>query len=159
MTQGERYMNETERKIKLARLNLYRENIYAIKKLEEEIAELREIQMSARSSANDGMPKGSISNGDLSAYMARIDSLCESIAEKQRKRIRLYNVLTEWISELPDRTERDVLYYRYIRRIRFDVIARMIGYSERQMFRVHRSALDNLSIPNTHEENGERKEE
>ena len=139
-------MDRQEREKKEEYLNQYRDNVRYIYRLTEEIAELRELKMSASAVANDGMPKGS-DQRDLSDYMVRIDSMIQERKNEIRKRMLLFDEISKKIKSLKNQNEDDVMFYKYIRRKNFAEIAEKMNYSERHTRRIHNKALEHLSIP------------
>lgn len=116
-----------------------------VHRLTEEIAELRELKMSASAGANDGMPRGSCQN-DLSGYVAQIDAMIRSLKSERGERIMMFNDITRRIKTLENKNEDDVLFYRYIKGMAFWEIAEKMMFSERQIHRIHSKALEHLRI-------------
>lgn len=139
-------MDRQEREKKEEYLDQYRDNVRYIHRLTEEIAELRELKMSASAVANDGMPRGS-DQSDLSDYMARIDSMIQERKNEIIKRILLFDEISKKIKSLKNKNEDDVVFYKYIRRKNFAEIAEKMNYSERHTRRIHNKALEHLRIP------------
>lgn len=139
-------MDRQEREKKEEYLNQYRDNVRHIHRLTEEIAELRELKMSASAVANDGMPRGG-DQRDLSDYMVRIDSMIQDRENEIRKRVMLFDDILKKIKSLKNKNEDDVMFYKYIRRKNFAEIAEKMNYSERHTRRIHNKALEHLIIP------------
>ena len=139
-------MDRQEREKKEEYLNQYRDNVRYIHRLTEEIAELRELKMSASAVANDGMPRGG-DQRDLSDYMVRIDSMIQDRENEFRKRVMLFDDILKKIKSLKNQNEDDVMFYKYIRRKNFAEIAEKMNYSERHTRRIHSNALEHLRIP------------
>lgn len=144
-------MDRQEREKKEEYLNQYRDNVRYIHRLTEEIAELRELKMSASAVSNDGMPRGG-DQRDLSDYMVRIDSMIQERENEFRKRVMLFDDILKKIKSLKNQNEDDVMFYKYIRRKNFAEIAEKMNYSERHTRRIHNKALEHLRIP---EEDGD----
>lgn len=134
-------MNEQKKEY----LNGYRRHVRRINRIEAEIAEIREMRASI-SVNNDGMPSGS-NQTDLSAYVAQLDRLERELIEERNNRIITYKDIEKRIKNLKSRNENDVLFYRYIAGLSWWEIAEKLGYSERQIYRMHGKALMNLKIP------------
>ena len=94
---------------------------------------------------NDGMPHGS-GQGDLSGYAAQLDALEEKLYQEGVEQVKTYKDISWRISQLPDENERDVMFYRYIKGLRFWEIADQMGYDERQIHRFHGRALAHVNI-------------
>ena len=138
-------MTENERKKEY--LKRYREHIRNIRRIEEEIAELRTMKVSI-SVNNDGMPHGS-GQCDLSDYAAELDRLEHDLLRERYHRVAAYKEISGQIKSLSDEMERDVLFYRYIKGRNWWEIAEKMGYSERQIHRYHGNALAHFQIPET----------
>lgn len=101
------------------------------------------------------MPKGTATPRDLSDYVVKYESLLEKL---QRERIKKANVqieITNVIMELKkgqDETDRQLaqdktlLYLRYIRDMKWEEIMDEMGYSWKQIHRIHGRALQNVEI-------------
>ena len=144
-------MDRQEREKKKEYLRQYIAHVRRVHRLSEEIAELRELKMSASAGANDGMPRGS-EQSDLSGYMAQIDRMIRDRRAERGERIMLFNDITARIKALKDRNEDDVLFYKYIRGMAFWEIAEKMNYSERQTRRIHNKALEHLRMPEEDED-------
>ena len=115
--------NENDRKKQF--LKGYRIKTRKIHRIEAEIDEIRSMKMYP-SVKSDGMPHGG-GQGDLSGYAAE---LCE-------KEEKLYEEGVD---------QRDVLFYRYIKGLRFWEIAQKMDYSEDWIYKLHGRALQHLKI-------------
>lgn len=125
-------------------LKSYRKALIAEKAIEEEIRQLRLDKM-CPSVIQDGMPHAS-GSGDLSGYMARVDELMKELQESLEKRLQLRRQITEAIERMGDETEKTVLRLRYIHCKTWEQVAVDIGYSWKQMHRIHSRALDNFKM-------------
>lgn len=139
-------MDRQEREKKKEYLRQYIVHVRRVHRLTEEIAELRELKMSASSGANDGMPRGS-DKSDLSDYMAQIDSMIQELENERGERIMMFFDIRRRIKKLENKNEDDVLFYKYIKGKAFWEIAEKMMYSERQIRRIHSRALEHLRIP------------
>ncbi len=138
-------MGYTENEIKKKYLGGYRGHVRRIRRIEEELAELRAMKMSVAVN-NDGMPHGS-SQSDMSGYAARLDQMeCRLVQEKGR-RLKGYREISDRINGLASENERDVLFYRYIKGFAWWEIAEKMNYSERWVLKIHGRALAHLEIP------------
>ncbi len=116
----------------------------AEREIREEIDDLRMNKMFP-TLIQDGMPHGS-SCLDLSEYAAQLDELLAELKAQMEQRIRLRKEITAKIEEMPDETEKTVLRLRYIRWLRWEQIAEKMGYSFRNITRIHGKALQDLKI-------------
>lgn len=122
----------------------YQREKQKLKRLEEELAELRLSKM-CPSANQDGMPHASGSS-DLSGYMVQIDKLERKIQKARYQRIRKFKEIRDRIERLEDENEKDVLMYRYIKGLKWEDIAVKMGYSWKQIHRFHSNALENFKM-------------
>lgn len=111
----------------------------AEREIREEIDDLRMNKMFP-ALIQDGMPHGS-SCGDLSAYAAQLDELLVELKDQMEKRIRIRREITRKIESMRDETEKTVLRRRYIQWLRWEQIAERMGYSLRNITKIHGKAL------------------
>ena len=128
--------NENEQK--KAYLRGYRKHGKRIKRIEAEIAEIRSMKMYP-SMNNDGMPHGS-------GYAAELREKEDKLYYEGVEQVKTYNDISGRIRELEDEDERDVLFYRYIKGLRFWEIAQAMDYSEDWIYKLHGRALWHLNI-------------
>lgn len=133
----EQYKEENDRK--KAYLKRYHAAELAEKEIREEIDDLRMNKMFP-ALIQDGMPHGS-SCMDLSEYAAQLDELLDNLKAQMEQRIRLKKEITQKIEEMPDETEKTVLRLRYIRWMKWEQIAERMGYSLRNITKIHGKAL------------------
>lgn len=117
----------------------------AVKRLEEQIEELRKEKMYPSAVISD-MPRGAGNQKDMSDYMAALDSLIARLVKAKYNRIKAYTEIQEKIDMLTDEVEQDVLYQKYIKGYSFERIADGLGYSWRQTIRIHGNALAHIKI-------------
>lgn len=115
-----------------------------LQRLEEELTELRLDKM-CPSVIQDGMPHAS-GGGDLSGYMAKVDTLERKILKARYKRIQKLKGIKDRIECLENENEKDVLMYRYIRGMKWEDISVRMGYSWKQIHRFHSNALENFKM-------------
>lgn len=113
-------------------------------RLEEQLQELRLNKM-CPSVVQDGMPHGS-GGGDLSGYAAKVDELEEEIKEAANECIEQLKAIRDKIEQLQDENEKDVLNYRYICGMKWEEIAVKMGYTYRNITKIHGKALINFCI-------------
>jgi DNA-directed RNA polymerase specialized sigma subunit len=133
----EQYKEENDRK--KAYLKRYHAAELAEKEIREEIDDLRMNKMFP-ALIQDGMPHGS-SCMDLSEYAAQLDELLTELKDKMEQRIRIRREITQRIEAMRDETEKTVLRLRYIRWMKWEQIAERMGYSLRNITKIHGKAL------------------
>ena len=138
---------KTENEQKKEYLWSYKEHVRRVNRISEEIKELRETMMSVRAINYDGMHHGSGGQGDLSGGVARIRGLIDELKRERELRIMTYQDIVWRIKKLRSRNEDDVLFYRYIKGMEWYEIAEAMGYSERQIHRIHGNALAHFQLP------------
>ena len=94
------------------------------------------------------MPHGN-ETSDLSSYIVRLEKKEEALEKAKLEQIATYSSVMEQIEKLPDRDERDVLFFRYIKGLGWQKIADSMCYARSHIFRIHGNALNNLEIPET----------
>lgn len=134
-------MTEAETRRYLLR---YRAEKKKIRRLAEQIEELRESKASARSVNIDPMPKGS-GGSDLSAYAAKLDELERELLEQQKSAGLFLLDTIRAVNGLEAEREREILTLYYIRGFRWEEICTACGYSWRQVFRIRNRAVKNLT--------------
>lgn len=122
----------------------YHAAVLAEKEIQEEIDQLRMDKMFP-GMIQDGMPHGS-SCVDLSAYAVQLEELMDNLKAQMEQRIRLRKEITQKIEEMPDETEKTVLRLRYIRWLKWEQIAGRMGYSWKQIHRIHGKALADFKM-------------
>lgn len=135
---------KTENEQKKEYLRGYRKNGRKIKRIEEEIDEIRNMKMYP-SLNNDGMPHGT-GQSDLSGYAAELREKEDELYVEGVEQVKKFNDITFKINQLENEDERDVLFYRYIRGKQWWEIANAMDYSERWIYELHGRALKNLKI-------------
>lgn len=86
------------------------------------------------------MPHGS-GTSDLSGYAARLDELLRELAAEQEMQMIVYREIRQQIGTVPDATEQEILSRRYLLGQRWEKISVEMGYSYRQVLRLHGFAL------------------
>ena len=117
----------------------------AVIRIEEQLEELRMSKLSPGMSMGDGLPHGSDLR-DLSDYAAKVDELERELIKKRYDRIKSFQKVQAAVEELEDETEKDLLTYRYLKGIKWEEIAVLMGYSWRAVHKIHSRALDHLEI-------------
>lgn len=120
---------------------------YAKKKialLQAQIDELQQIQTSP-TVLLDGMPKGN-KVSDLSSYMAKMDMLLRELEAEREIQMIVYAEICRKIKQMTNVVEKEILTRRYLLGQSWEKIANEMGYSHRQIFRLHCNALKNFCI-------------
>ena len=94
-----------------------------------------------------GMPHGNGNQKDLSDELARIDSLVEKLGAEKESCVESYVSIEKQIKEIKNEDENDVLFYRYVKGLRFWEIAEKMDYSEQWIHKLHGRALAHLKLP------------
>lgn len=131
--------HKEENKKKKEYLRRYHAAELAEREIREEIDDLRMNKMFP-ALIQDGMPHGS-SCMDLSEYAAQLDELLTELKDQMEQRIRIRREITQRIEAMQDETEKTVLRLRYIHWLRWEQIAERMGYSLRNITKIHGKAL------------------
>ena len=125
-------MNNEEKKQYLRRYQTAKRRVGMI---QEEIEELRSSKTSPVG-LGDGMPHGS-GTSDLSGYAARLDELLRELEAEKEMQMVTYREIRQQIGMVPDPTEQEILSRRYLIGQSWEKIAVEMGYSYRNITRVH----------------------
>lgn len=134
-------MNNEEKKQYLRR---YQEAKKRAKRIQEEIDALRSSETSPVG-LGDGLPHGS-GTSDLSGYAARWDELVRELETEKEMQMVTYREIRQQISMVPDPTEQEILSRRYLIGQSWEKIAVEMGYSYRNITRIHGHALQHFEI-------------
>ena len=135
----------TENEKKKLFLKSYLRDKQAVRRIEEQLAELRLSKLYPGMSMGDGMPHGSDMR-DLSDYAAKVDELERELIRKRFDRIQSFRKVQAAIEEIEDETEKDLLTYRYLNGMKWEEIAVKMGYSWKHIHRIHAAALKDLKM-------------
>ena len=122
----------------------YRWNKKRIRRLAEQIEELRTRKAYPGSPSLDAMPHGS-NPSDLSDYAARLDELERRLGEEQVAADRAALEVIETINRLTDEDEKSVLTLYYVRGYRWDRVSVEVSYSWRHVLRLRDQAVKHLA--------------
>ena len=111
------------------------------------MTELRELAKSVKATDYSGMPHGSGNQKDLSDELARIELLEKKLGEEKEKCIESYIAVEKQIKTVQNEDENDVLFYRYVKGLRWWEIAELMGCTDRWVHKLHGKALQHLKIP------------
>lgn len=134
-------MNNEEKKQYLRRYQTAKRRVGMI---QEEIEELRSSKTSPVG-LGDGMPHGS-GTSDLSGYAARLDELLRELEAEKEMQMVTYREIRQQIGMVPDPTEQEILSRRYLIGQSWEKIAVEMGYSYRNIIRVHGYALKHFEL-------------
>lgn len=144
MEQIEMVQDENNRKKEY--LNGYRKAVRRIRRIDEELEELQELAKSVKVTDYSGMPHGGGTSKDLSDELARIDSLKRKLEREKEQGVESYISIEKCIGEVEDEEENDVLFYRYVKGLRWWEIAEKMECTERWVHKLHGRALNRLKI-------------
>lgn len=134
-------MNNEEKKQYLRRYQAAKRRVGLI---QEEIEELRSSKTSPVG-LGDGLPHGS-GTSDLSGYAARWDELVRELEAEKEMQMVTYREIRQQISMVPDPTEQEILSRRYLLNQSWEKIAVEMGYSYRNITRLHGYALKHFEL-------------
>lgn len=134
-------MNNEEKKQYLRR---YQEAKKRAKRIQEEIDALRSSETSPVG-LGDGLPHGS-GTSDLSGYAARWDELVRELEAEKEMQMVTYREIRQQIDMVPDPTEQEILSRRYLIGQSWEKIAVEMGYSYRNITRLHGYALKHFEL-------------
>ena len=134
---------KTENEKKKEFLMSYQKEKRRVRRLEEQLEELRQNKMSP-SVTNDGMPHGT-DKKDLSDYAVKVDEIEQELVAARHSRICAFQEVQRRIEAMEDEREKDVLKYRYLALMKWDKIAIKIQKSYRQVLRIHGTALQHFT--------------
>lgn len=134
-------MNNEEKKQYLRRYQAAKKRA---KMIQEEIEELRSSKTSPVG-LGDGMPHGS-GTSDLSGYAARWDELVRELEAEKEMQMVTYREIRQQIGMVPDPTEQEILSRRYLLNQSWEKIAVEMGYSYRNITRLHGYALKHFEL-------------
>ncbi|EET60404.1 hypothetical protein BRYFOR_07600 [Marvinbryantia formatexigens DSM 14469] len=124
----------------------YREAKKDVRRLEEELEELTEIQESAGAIRYSDMPKGGGGQADLSDAMVKREKIWRKIQKARYKRMKVFAEIRNAIERLPTADEREVMSYRYLRLMSWEDISVRVEKKWTQTHRIHSRALENMKI-------------
>lgn len=119
----------------------------AVRQMERSAEKIKEMRLGQIIPAadNDGMPHAHNST-DLSGYAALLDEEERKYLKARYKCVRLCKEITDKIERMGCENEKDILLYRYIRRMSWEQIAVKMGYSWQWVHKIHANALHNFEI-------------
>lgn len=113
-----------------------------------ELSRLRSMIGSLGSPGADGAPGSpNVGNAAYTRLIEKIALLEEKINVQIDEMVSVQAEIREVINAVEDRDERLLLRLRYIEHRSWSRIAEEMRYSEKQCYRLHKSALENVEIP------------
>ena len=137
-------MELTENEKKKEFLMSYQKEKRRVRRLEEQLEELRRNKMSP-SVTNDGMPHGT-DKKDLSDYAVKVDEIEQELVASRYSRICAFQEVQKRIEAMEDEREKDLLTYRYIRGMKWEKICTEMKHSWQHIHRIHAKALKNFTM-------------
>lgn len=137
-------MELTENEKKKEFLMSYQKEKRRVRRLEEQLEELRRNKMSP-SVTNDGMPHGT-DKKDLSDYAVKVDEIEQELVAARYNRICAFQEVQRRIESMEDEREKDLLTYRYLKGLKWEEVCVRMDYKWRQVHRIHAKALKNLKM-------------
>ena len=137
-------MELTENEKKKEFLMSYQKEKRRVRRLEEQLEELRRNKMSP-SVTNDGMPHGT-DKKDLSDYAVKVDEIEQELVAARYSRICAFQEVQKRIEAMEDEREKDLLPYRYLKGLKWEEICVRMDYKWRQVHRIHAMAIKNLKM-------------
>lgn len=116
------------------------------KDIEDEITQLRASQMSASARIGDGLPHAHDPKG-LEDYAAQLDNLVRKLNSTKWACVNARLKVEIAINSLQDPREQRLMWLRYVKCLPWHEIADQMEYEERQIYRLHGTALLHIEIP------------
>lgn len=138
----ERRQRKSRNDAKKSFLRQYHEIMLQIKDLQDQERSLREVSMSAKAQQLSDMPKGSAVKSDLSDVLVRYERVQKKIQEKLYEAMEKRLEIEDAILNISDAKAAAVLRLRYIEMQKWEKIASKLGYSVKQIHRIHGKGLD-----------------
>jgi DNA-directed RNA polymerase specialized sigma subunit len=114
------------------------------KRLEEQLEELRQTEMSPSLIVSD-MP-GAHNQRDLSDYAAKYDVLWNQIIKARKDTIERFTEIQQQIELMEDGNEKTLLTLRYLRHKKWEDIAEEMAYTWQHVHKIHANALKNFKM-------------
>ena len=125
----------------------YRSTVREIEWLEREIQKWRSHAERMTASYHAAPASGGSSNRrSIEEAVEQIDKLIRRFMDYQSDLIRTRGMIENAIESLRDPVLQEVLQMRYLDGLSFHQIAGKLGYSDRHLVRLHRAALEKMSL-------------
>lgn len=128
-------------------LREYRDNIKYIDEKQSDSEELRNRIEKISSSSIDGLPKGKGTNLDEAPFEESLDKIMqirEDCKEKLKELLIKKFMVENKIDQL-EQPHKSILFMKYIRGINLYKVSEELGYSYKQIKRLHQMALENYA--------------
>ena len=119
----------------------------AVRQMQRSELRIRELRLNRICPAviADGMPH--VSGGsDLSDFAAKLDREERRYMKARYLRVKLCREIMDKIERLPNEDEKDVLVFRYIKLMKWEDICVEMGFSWKQVHRIHSKALTDFKM-------------
>lgn len=126
-------------------LKSYRNACIKLKSLEEQKSSLIDLMISAKSQKYNDMPKANIQS-DLSDYMVRLEKIIKDIDDKNAECLSHKIAIESAILKMSNGSECMVLRKRYLLFMPWESISQDMGYSLKQIHRIHGDALQSFNL-------------
>lgn len=115
----------------------------------EQIAALRELTVKANYTISD-MPGNSTKNVHKNEdIIAEIMDMEQDLKKEIHELLTVKREIKELIRQVPDPEGKIVLEERYLQYQKWEMIAASLGYTSRQVYRIHDNSLLNIVLPET----------
>lgn len=130
-------MQNGENEKKKLYLKSYRRSVKREQDILEEIQKLRE---------DERFPLMEENQGDYTEFKESVDGLIEELKVERLTKIRRRISVKRKIDSIEDDDEREVLWLRYIKGLKWEEVAVEMNYSWRRTHDIHSNALKHLSL-------------
>lgn len=124
----------------------YRSTVREIEWLEREIQKWRSNAERMTASYHAAPASGGSNRRSIEEAVEQIDKLIRRFMDYQSDLIRTRGMIENAIESLRDPVLQEVLQMRYLDGLNFHQIAGKLGYSDRHLVRLHRAALEKMSL-------------
>ena len=124
----------------------YRSTVLEIEWLEREIQKWRSNAERMTASYHAAPASGGSNRRSIEEAVEQIDKLIRRFMDYQSDLIRTRGMIENAIESLRDPVLQEVLQMRYLDGLSFHQIAGKLGYSDRHLVRLHRAALEKMSL-------------
>lgn len=124
----------------------YRSTVREIEWLEREIHKWRSHAERMTASYHAAPASGGSNRRSIEEAVEQIDKLIRRFMDYQSDLIRTRGMIENAIESLRDPVLQEVLQMRYLDGLSFHQIAGKLGYSDRHLVRLHRAALEKMSL-------------
>lgn len=128
--------------------NIDRRINYLLKELEKEIEGRDKLLNISVNYERDGSTNGSHANSTENKFInvIEIDEYINDLNEEVNHLYKIKRKIKQIINNVPDAFQREILYRKYMLDEKPEMIWLSINYSERQFWRLHGKALQNVNV-------------